>query len=51
VSAAPVATTERPRAARARAHRAAPAKGAKPDCSPSYFFDADGIKRFKPECI
>lgn len=50
-AAAPVATTERPRPARARPHRAAPAKGAKPDCSPNYFFDSDGIKRFKPECI
>jgi hypothetical protein len=23
----------------------------KADCTPNYYFDADGIKRFKPECL
>jgi serine/threonine-protein kinase len=28
-----------------------PKHTAKADCTPNYYFDADGIKRFKPECL
>ncbi|MFO0726300.1 MAG: protein kinase [Myxococcota bacterium] len=45
------AASKAQRPTRGRVHRAPVKAAPKVDCSPGYYFDAEGIKRFKPECI
>jgi serine/threonine-protein kinase len=35
----------------ARGGKRRPARGTEVDCTPPYYFDDDGVKRFKPKCI